>query len=726
MTYADDLNNERLPSQFLVRLNGRTPVNENGFVQGSLSGMPNPTRTFYYDTTDYESIAFIKAGANFTYTRTVNKSLLIDCTDTEGNFYYDYDLKRVYLQFPTATPFPLGFNLYLEYSLFYSTEGVTLAAEPRQFTTETELVFWRPLLVNQPAIEASSEERLFGYAPTRSVVVQISNEDRVWYDRLYSDSFNKTKAYIWHYKGYLADRNPNVESFQSDITRVFVGEIGGSILLTDQTVDFTLFDSSQIFDREFRIRLNYDGSAPSSSFFPGGIPIPLYYGKVEGVQFRLDDATPFRYFVGQTDNRLVKTVGAGTTTTKVYVGVSGDTNGIENGGGLGGFNDPSDVVYWVEGNESSYVTNVGSDGGGNYVIVTPAFTVAPTPGHTIQRPKAGSVFIADQNGAPHGPLLYSRHYTETDVGADYFYIDINSANINTDFGFTPDDSSLVWGRVYGLLYPSTSALGRLAVTVPPFGASDSAGMSDGVSILWHILRIHLGLPESEFNKTSWEDLDLNFADHNIGFSVGSLQNQSYPTFRELVADITKSCLLNIYQNNGAVWEISSLGPFSSDNDIVPEATQAEISYEFDYRDIFSDFVIKYNNQQIGRFGGQSGGFNQISVTNQSRAELHNIDRTLNIKTLHTTTGSATSFANRISYILGERKGVANLRTYSEYFQLLIGNQVAIESELVPGFKYTEGVDRQRSYKISSTTKRLNEIALILDDQKGIEDNSGSW
>ena len=66
------------------------------------------------------------------------------------------------------------------------------------------------------------------------------------------------------------------------------------------------------------------------------------------------------------------------------------------------------------------------------------------------------------------------------------------------------------------------------------------------------------------------------------------------------------------------------------------------------------------------------------------------------------------------------------KTKNRFFDSQINDVIRISRDRQPGFSFSDGTDQNRDGVIVSAFKGLNEIEIELDDQKGIEDNSGSW
>jgi hypothetical protein len=56
----------------------------------------------------------------------------------------------------------------------------------------------------------------------------------------------------------------------------------------------------------------------------------------------------------------------------------------------------------------------------------------------------------------------------------------------------------------------------------------------------------------------------------------------------------------------------------------------------------------------------------------------------------------------------------------------VGVNYQVTRDHLPGFEYSFEAENQRTMNLVEVQKDLSSVSLVLDDQKGVSDNSGDW
>lgn len=700
MSYADNLLEEVINSQFLVVINPRKKILHSSFTLHSGS-------VYYASLTSGYGVAVSIDGTTLTAGSSTSLSA--------GEFYFDNDTSRIYLRKGDSTAPDSNDFIVVTYEIFISTYDAHWYRIPTDNTTQT--VYFDPRITRSPVISQASTDVLFGFFPVKSTNISLANTDHFFESIISDDSFNKTTIKMWHLLGTLSTSNMRL---------VFSGNMG-SVTFSGETVEINVLDQTDLFDQEFRHNsgTSFYATSDFSELDPNfqARPIRDIFGVVDGfipvnVDYLLDtpattDNRIFSVKKGQSNlSSITRTVLAGSTATTTNLD---DSTGFRSG----------DSVWFdraVGVDEYLIISSV--DYGANTITHSALSGGAMAASDTCKRGFVGRIDIVQENTS-YQPK-YGRDYTINSSlanGCSGFTLANNfEATLGMASTFSPDD--FIYCRVYG--DSNTETLGG-----PAFGANDSecGNLTQGIVVLYRILKSKLGLAESELDTAVFTSLQSTLTD-TVGFAVPQKANEDFPTYKDICLSLMQTLLLRIYKNNSDVWTLGLVGPMGSYDKLIEddEITRASLSYSFEYSDMHSDLLVEYSfrERSAEKSSINENQYKKKSANSNNANYLHLQKRQHTIQSVHYDDTQAQTLATRLSYALGERRGLLTIETKNRFFDVLLGDIVRVSREKLPGFSYVEGTSNTKDFVVIESTKSLNKVTLILDDQKGIEDNSGSW
>jgi hypothetical protein len=634
-----------------------------------------------------------------------------------GQFYYDTDLQKLYVRTSGGVD-PDTLITIATYEIYVATKDEHWYRTPDDATTR--VVYYEPLVVRSPVLKATISDTLFGYMPVQTAQIALSNAPHIFEKHVYDSSFNKASIRIYH-----ALREHVAADLQIDNVRLIYDGLMSDVSFSDGDLRIKTFSGVDELRQFFR---NDNDSFYDSVHFPeldpnfSGKPIRYVYGVVDGfvpvnIDFLNDQPTTSdnRVFsvIGEQNNlaNITKTVAASpaSTTTRTYLN---SVTGLRVGDSV-----------WMD-------RAVGTD---EYVEITvvnvsPAYiehaalATQMASGDAVKRSFVGAVTIIQQQVAY--KAMYGRDYTTAAVLAGGCAGFTLSSSIETDLAipetFSPNDR--VFCRVYGRTNDVT--LGG-----PSFGSNDteSGNITHPAVIILDILKRVLGIPESRINAASFTQL-LSDRTDALGFAIPTNSTGGFEEVKNTLVDVLKSSLIKLFVDDDHKWAVSAIGPLPVDDKTIDdtEITKGSFDYNFDYSDIVSDVIVEYAQREIGDRIDASNTVKSVTVTNNLTRYLHNVEAQMTFASLHFKDLDAGVLAERVSFIFGDRAGKVSFQTKNKFFDTEIDVTIGISRTKMPGFDFDADIERQRSFSVTGTQKGLRSVTIELDDQKGIQDNEGSW
>jgi hypothetical protein len=616
-----------------------------------------------------------------------------------GEFWWDFDNEELYINVNT----PGSSTMVVNYEIYSGTIGTHWYRIPTDDTTRT--VYYEPLIIQPPNFKATLSDSLLGFLPSQSSSITIGNPEHNIEEHLYESSFNKKTVDVYHWLDDLDTGN----------IKLVISALGGNITYTLDRFSISLLDRIDIYDSEWR---NLNNSFYNTTDFPSidpdkiGQPIRFVAGVADSIlctnlDYEADNPTTSTNRIwGAREgalNAVAQTVSAApaSTVTRTYLD---DTDGLNIGDSVW-LNKATDEYVFI-----TAVNRTGSE----YIEHAALVSGAAAPGDTASR---GTVaWVGIEQGGVQYKAFYIRDYTEA-VSNNVVQLNLLSgaeANLGIN---TLDSTEPIYARVYGDTNSAT-------IGGSPFG-SDSDNFSALTSpavILYNILKSHIGIAESEINTASFQTLESDIGAEDIGFALPERQGDDFPTYKEVITKIITSNLIQLFLDNDGKWEVSVIKPLTTEDKTIQEdeVTLRSIRYNIRYDDLISDVIVSYNWQE---FLDRS---DKETASSNTAIYLHGVSKQKTFETYLLESSDASTLADRYSFIFGDRQGSFHISSKNRFFDTLISDIINVEMTKLLGFAYDEDTLRSRDYDVISLDKGLRRVNMVLTDQKGVEDNSGSW
>lgn len=705
MSYVDLLLEDQVRSRHLAIITPRRKISTWGVYSGfiysaSYSGFPNPL-TLEFDGEEMEFVANVGA---FT---------------TAGQWTYDATTSTLYLRTPQSSDPDTG-QAVMYYPLYCCTSGGESNWYSDPLDDTTDQVYFEPTIKAVPQIKSSTTDTLFGFLPVQSSNMILINSEHWLEPHLYDSSFNQASVKIYH---CLGD-----DLVIENIKQVYDGLIA-SYNYTDTDVTFVMKDRYDEFSNEYR---NPSVSFYNTTDFPNlnpnfiGKPVRYVYGYVQG-------------FVPVNVSYVAESEGVTPTTSDNRTWcVMNETSGI------------SDISRTVSGGSTTTQTNINfaegitvgdlvwldrASGTDNYVEVTnvsysPAYiehAAIPTPmtsGDLVKKSFVSKVEIVQDNVKYRA--MFGRDYTSTftlagSTCSGFVFSSSLESNLSMPSTLSPNDS--VFCTVYG-------RSNDLTLGGPAFGANDleTNNITNPVMIIYDLLKNRIGIPESRINGSDFTALRTATATEALGFAIPDSSSAGFKSYKNLIIEILQSSLFKIVLDNDNKWTLKQVAPLGA---IEKTIDTGEIiggySIAFDHKDILSDVLVEYAyREKSSDLAIQRPTNQQVTATSDYARYHHKVEKQGSFTSLHFRTADAQALANRICFILGERSAAFSFNTGFRFYDSVINDAITVESDRIPGFTHINGTVRSRNAAIVSVTKSSKGVTIEAEDQKGIEDNSGSW
>lgn len=625
-----------------------------------------------------------------------------------GQYYYDHDIGRLYIRKSDSTA-PDSTNFIIStYELYVGTFDAHWHRIPTD--SSTSVVYFDPVVSDVPEIKSAITDLLFGLLPTQSTGITLVNAEHWAEKHIYDSSFLNKEILIYHWLDDLEVANVQL------VSRGRMSDVSYS----SGSVSVKIFDDTNIFDKEFRCSgaTQFYNTTDFSNVDPQfiGKPVRTVYGVVSGfvpvnISFVRDNPSTSNNRTWAvrdgTVNAITRTVPASPacTTTRTYVD---DATGFKVGDSV-----------WIDKTTDEYVFVTAVDYASNYIEHLALVSGAAASTNTVKRGTLGNVEIIQQQKRYRAH--YNRDWTESISGSVMTFTFSSSLETSLSMAETLSSSDQVFCRVYGKSNTVTLSGGALGADSTNYGNLCNIGV-----ILFDVLKTYQGLAESQINLPSFTSL-VSLVTDEIGFAVPDKSQDKYPKLKELLVSILKSSFLRLYLDFDMKWKVSQYTPISSTTKTITEdeILLGSIDYDFDYSDIYSDYVVNYAAAELNESGKAAAL--TVKTTSSLAKYLHGINRTFDIDTLHIdAAGGATSLANRFSYVLGDRQGAMSLSTKNRFFENIVGDNITVTLTKLPGNTYNGESEFSREFQVHKIDKSLRRVNILLQDQKGAEDNSGSW
>lgn len=696
MSYSALLESEGINAQYLIILRPSRRA-DNSFILSSGS--------VYYIDFSYGYVTSVAIDG----TELTSGS---NTTLSAGQFYYDHEASRLYLRKSDSTAPDANDYIIITYEIYVSTYDAHHYRVPTDNTTT--VVYFEPIVSDVPEIRSDVSEILFGVLPIHSTSLGLINAEHWAEKHVYDSSFLNKEILVYHW----------LDDLSVDNIELVMKATMQDVAYNSGKVTIKVLDGLNIFDKEFRSNqdVQFYNLTDFTSLDPQftGKPIRTVYGVVDGfipvnISYVRDNPTTSNNRTwavraeGGLSNAVTRTVIASpaSTNTRTYLD---SASGIKVGDSV-----------WLDKTTDEYRTVTAVNfSGSNYIEHLALSSGAAAAGNTVKRGNLGSIDII-QNGKRYS-AMYNRDWTEsTHASGTLTFTFSTSLESNLSLPNTLNSADSIICRVYG-------KQNNVTKNALAFGTNSTlyANLTNPVVILWDILKTYQGLSESVLDGSAFATA-LASIDDEIGFSIPNESRKNYPKIKEVLIDILSSVLLKLYQDFSQNWTIKEYAPITTTTKEITEIEilRNSINYVFDHSDIYSDFVVRFGfkeNSEEGKASSQS-----VTAENLLAKYLHGINKTFEHESLHIdSSGGAQTLCNRLSYVRGEREGTLTLATKNKYFDNVVGDNITVTLKKLPGNAFDGETEFSRNFQIAKIDKSLRSVKMVLTDQKGAQDNEGSW
>lgn len=672
---------------------------------------------------------------------------LADLRAQPEGYFYDQNSEMLYIRVGdiSALTNPDNYDpdfddsspgIVTEFDLFLSTKEFMGPSNP--LNASSDYVEWKPVLEKAPTVAQGDRTALFGYAPLQQSSLIVLNQDGWINPLLHEASFTNcnVKTYI------LADDELESGAIKSNVRQVFFGFTSNLLDYKDDRISISCVDVLKILDRAFE-----PSAKLSLSEFPLIDPEAVQVGSewfIRAVKGMIENHVPVNIKYSQTiatntnrdwlthegtgtdgNHSLTVDSAAPNTATKTYFTTTPKFN-------------VGDTIILVHNSVSYYQAVETVDRLNKFITHQPIAGRVITASDTGTRYYIGRVFVQDTTTGNWWYLFAGKHYTlinKSTYGNNPNWLgfrlkDNFEALVGFPETFDPKKHKIVC-RVYG-----TASLDTY------YGVPDTVGMispdggiaSQAISLLYFLL-LSAGIKKQDIDNDSFQFIEGNsYSNHSLGVAIPANVSDLTPlTVRELIGDVLESCLWRlgyIETSSGVKIGLTEVGPFLSAPDYTADEQDfLEFQYQADYSDIYGAVRARYKIQELTRDGGagnNDAAFYVYQISHNGR-DLHLSNKIYSLNLLQYVDSEADEMVKRYAFILGERRGVYQIVLGSNFInKAQIGPTYSVLRKKLPGFEFDSEIDRQRQLNIVEVQKSASAVIIVLEDQKGIQDNSGEW
>lgn len=653
-----------------------------------------------------------------------------------GDFYYDHEnriLKVSSFQNPDDEDYP---GITVEFEIPIASYSFCGPRDPLDATSE--YVEWHGGLSEVPMAQNGSSESLYGFYPLNQSGINVLNGDGALNELLYgcSFSFGLVKAYI------AVDHNVEKAMFRAMVRQVFLGYTDG-LRWSDNLLQFSVTDFLRFFDRAYsNLTLRFDSiNFPNvEPHNPDSLGFGQYEWYVRRVLGMKDGFRPVN--IDYADSASASTSNNRVWVTHLKDGDAGSINQVMDHAAANTntrtyFVDTPQVNVgdWIRLNHASGVryTEVEVVNRALKYIEHEPLTRTVASGETIDRSFIGRVIVEDSIGQSWWlePFVDFTEYTDTVDGIDILGFTMadnweNSQGFTDNGGVFDPAKHKVCVRVYGtktpLQFPDSDPVSEV---VNQGGIAAAA-----VDILYRLVR-DSGFSVNDIDKNTFENIAAD--SHALGIAIPPDHDQisGFPTYKDMISQVLDSMLWRMAFVEGVDQVkvgLVAVGPFVAAADLdVDETQHAGLDFVQDYGDIYWRVTLQYFRRDEVQIGLDDLAPVSVVAENLTARDLHFSSKVWNGEILQYDETQAQKIADRLSYALGDRRGLYKTVLDAEFISTAnLGASIALIRQQLPGFAYQHGVERERQLMVIEVQNSSRGVSITLEDQKGIQDNSGAW
>lgn len=712
MSYSDIYSSNEIKSRFFVKIGIPTKLTLNpSDVYNINTSIPSIDRCWYLDKVNNKYYHLLPGTPG-------------SLNDKEFSFNQTTGVLTVYW-FGLETATVNDYILYTEDPLFFSTESNYFFLKPTD--SNSKEVFWDGKILSVPKRSISMRDISVGIMPSIPGYMSVSTVDNDLVIKLSNSSIYNSFVEIYETINELTSSNSKL---------IFSGTIV-NYDITDTEVNFEIKDLPSIFSQTATTPILGAGAnqkvLPDVSGVKDGYRCILadsthfYFGgnSFETTNTKYSFATYYvRYFTGDSP--------PANTTTRTYVPVRkfvGDTVVLCNyNSGVPNYNPTGGIEYVT-------VTASGTDSGYNYIehaaLLNPMFYyswILMSPIHKV---------TIIQDGKNFTPMPHRDYYVS---GFDILYIGFNAAVVsNLGLARMPNENDLIIVRLesgYVEAYPVNGYTGfkdyilaTRSITVN-YEDSRSSSITNPIVKIFSYLVDHLKIRRSDIDIENFCDQIIDTQSDTVSFSIPVKSSEQVPSYRDLISGLLQTVLMRLFVDTNGKWKLSKIGPMPltptltlSDSDILKDSFKVE----FDHSDIASEIVVEYDFREYQDVITDEIGKPKISrrVNSETAAKFRNT-RSMTFTSYHFDQSRVDILAKRLSFIYSDRRCLYKFALPAKFKNVNIGDTIEIIRSRLPGFLYTENQMNSVKGVVVEIEYLDDRVNIVIDDQKGIEDNKASW
>jgi hypothetical protein len=711
MTYATNILKDNVEVNYLIRFGCR--------FQFDVSWTNVTGTSIYYTAWDDRPVDYVRFTVSDVVkpwtVRAASSYSAMSSTITGMQFYglfNDTKEKRLYL-FLTGgdNPGDAGVEIFGQRMYFVSTDHIGAPFNPDNSLYPD--VQYQGILRGVPEITSSTSDLIYGFVPLQSGSITITNENDYLSGEFFDGSISNCVFEIYRVVGEFFPENTQLAfrgftrnvSYQGD--DVTIGYVDASLLLDGNQVPGSKFGSTA----QPNVAGLYARSFACGTFTNMLGAVNTLYSDTKA-----NTNNRFWYFGGRWapnqgtlgNNQLAKyettdaSVGSNTTTRTYLDSLTALSVGT-----------------WLIKNSTTTATYEVTAIGANYIDHT-ALAAPLGISDYFQKTKVQQVTIFQKSNATAYDVPYSEINTNNDTQAAVSFNTTLEATLGIS-ALHPEDHIVYAYCEFGIgrcAFPSTAAaLGTRNSTTNYY--------DNPVQFIYEIL-FQAGFYDNEdyYDTDSFEAVatDIESEIRIAAAMPRYLAADSRQSFREILAKVCETCLLKVFMKNGK-WFVSRIAPLgAADHTVTVESVREGKSYRIVSEEIVEETIVKYNYGDVNDINEEKEHFNYVSSDNIVSEPLHNNTKTLTLELYLDDETIAQLVCDRYNYLFSYPVGTLTLEFDLSKINIDLSQVVEISIDGFEGLPFTT----DKKFAVSEIREKADSISVDLFDQRGIEENSGSW
>lgn len=628
-------------------------------------------------------------------------------------------------------------GLTVEYELYMATRAFYGPRNP--LDSDSDPVEWQPVLREAPSVSHGSRAQLYGFNPLDESSLAINSQDGWMLPHLHDSSFSYAviRSYV------MIGTDIEFAAEQGLVKEIYRGFSGAPKLSAEGAVQIPCFDFLAFLNRlaspnqrvidTLIATIDPEATKSGQEYFIRRVRGMVDNLEPVNIDYNASIATNTnRDFIAYEEEgtiaaeNLVIDHTASNTNTRTYFTTTPRLN-------------INDAVWFVHapgpGQTLKYAIVTDVNYASKYIEHIPiSRTIAS--GDLCNRYAIGWIRVQDSDGVwydlmPFRDFLYANDGSTSTAGTwgGFILQDNFEANISFPETFDPAKHKILC-RVYGSRTIDTLSDG----STPNGAVVNEGGCAAQASTLLHYLLRKAGIPNDMIDVTSFSSLSTN---HALGVAIPANKSDAVaPTYKELIGQVLQSmmwklCYVNV--DNEMKIGVLETGPFAGAADYeIDDKDLRNFAFEHDYSDIYKRVQLtywkkEYQGDGTNPYAGTPTGNLVAAAESRTARDLHFSRELFQLDILQYLPADAQVIADRYAIALGDRRAFYSVTLGTAYIDRdALGTSYQVKRSQLPGFELDLDIERERQTAVIESTKSDLGVTLTLEDQKGIEDNSGDW